>query len=384
MTHTWMESQPAAEEGSLRMGMYEEEFKRFNWNLLILMVLLFGIGLWNLISATTVADKSLGLYRTQLVYFGTGLVLAAVTLVVHYSLFSRLAYVIYFTNLLMLVAVPVFGKQVLGAKRWLAIGPFSLQPSEFMKLSFVICLAKYFESDRTVGGYGLKDLAFPALLAGVPVGLIMAQPDLGTALIIMLVFGSMMLFMKIRTRTLVALSICAAVAMPLAYNFALKPYQKQRLISFIDPMADPKNSGYNSIQSMIAVGSGQILGKGYKKGTQSQLNFIPEHHTDFIFSVFSEEHGFVGCVILLALYLTFLMNGLSVAYQSNDKFGLLMAFGIMAIFFWHIVFNLGMVMGMLPIVGVPLPFLSFGGSALWTSILGVALLTNIANKKFMF
>jgi rod shape determining protein RodA len=172
--------------------------------------------------------------------------------------------------------------------------------------------------------------------------------------------------------------------LPAVYKFGLKPYQRQRIVSFIDPASDPKGSGYNSIQSMIAVGSGQLFGKGYKKGTQSQLNFLPEHHTDFIFSVFSEEHGFVGCALLVVLYLIFLMNGLSVAYQSHDKFGILLALGIMTIFFWHIFVNMGMVMGLLPIVGVPLPFLSYGGSSLVTSILCVAILTNIANKKFMF
>jgi rod shape determining protein RodA len=214
--------------------------------------------------------------------------------------------------------------------------------------------------------------------------LIMLQPDLGTALILLLTFGTMMMFLKIQPKTLIVLGICAAITLPAVYQFGLKPYQKQRLVTFIDPMADPKGSGYNSIQSMIAVGSGQIFGKGYKKGTQSQLNFLPEHHTDFIFSVFSEEWGFAGCMLLVACYLVFLMNGLSVAYQSHDKFGILLAIGIITIFFWHIFVNMGMVMGLLPIVGVPLPFLSYGGSSLVTSIIGVAILTNIANKKFMF
>jgi rod shape determining protein RodA len=384
VTHSSMESPMPIQDGTLRVGMYEEELKKFNWNLLILEVLLFGVGIWNLMSATGVQDKSLGLYKNQLLWFGVGVGLTGLILLMHYSVFSRLAYVIYFANLLLLVAVLVFGKSTLGAKRWIGFGAFRIQPSEFMKLSMFICLAKYFENDRTLGGYGLRDLILPALLVGIPSGLIMLQPDLGTALIIMATFGSMMLFVKIKPRTLLILGTCAAVALPLAYQFGLKPYQRQRLISFVDPMADPKGSGYNSIQSMIAVGSGELVGKGYKKGTQSQLNFLPEHHTDFIFSVFSEEHGFVGCTILLALYLAFLVNGLSVAYQSNDKFGLLLALGIITIFFWHVFINLGMVMGLLPIVGVPLPFLSYGGSSLITSLLGVAILTNIANKKFMF
>jgi rod shape determining protein RodA len=194
----------------------------------------------------------------------------------------------------------------------------------------------------------------------------------------------MMLISKIDPKVLLVLSLCGVVALPVIYRFGLRPYQQQRIISFINPMSDPKGSGYNSIQSMIAVGSGQVFGKGYKKGTQSQLKFLPEHHTDFIFSVFSEEHGFVGSVILLLLYLGFLVAGLAVAYQSHDKFALLLAFGVISIFFWHIFINLGMVMGLLPIVGVPLPFLSYGGSSLITSMIGVAILTNIANKKFMF
>jgi rod shape determining protein RodA len=384
MTHSWMESPPMLDEGTMRVGMYEEEFKKFNWNLLILEFLLFAIGIWNLISATGVEDKSLGLYKTQLLWFGLGMGLTGLILLVHYSLFSRVAYVIYFGNLLLLAAVLVIGKSSLGAKRWIGFGGFRIQPSEFMKLSLVVCMAKYFETDRTVGGYGLRDLVLPSLLMAIPVGLIMLQPDLGTAMIIALTFGSMMLFLRIKTRVLLAIIIAMTIALPTVYKFGLKPYQRQRIVSFIDPMSDPKGSGYNSIQSMIAVGSGEIFGKGYRKGTQSQLNFLPEHHTDFIFSVFSEEHGFLGCFILLGIYLVFLTNGLSVAYQSHDKFGVLLAFGLVSIFFWHVFVNMGMVMGLLPIVGVPLPFMSYGGSALMTSIVSVAILTNIANKKFMF
>jgi len=384
MTHSAMESPLPVEESYLRVGIYDEEFRKFNWNLLILECILFGIGIWNLISATAVEDKALGLYKNQLLWFGIGMAATALMLLVHYSFFSRVAYLIYFGNLLLLVAVLVVGKSSLGARRWIGFGSFRVQPSEFMKLSMVVCLAKYFETDRTIGGYGFRDLLLPGLLVMIPCGLIMLQPDLGTAMIILLTFASMMLFIKVQPRTLLIIGTALAVAIPSAYQFALKPYQKQRIVSFIDPMSDPKGSGYNSIQSMIAVGSGKLVGKGYRKGTQSQLNFLPEHHTDFIFSVFSEEHGFVGCVVLLGFYLAFLLNGLSVAYQSHDKFCILMAVGVVLIFFWHIFINMGMVMGMLPIVGVPLPFLSYGGSALVTSILGVAILTNIANKKFMF
>jgi len=384
VSYTYSESQPAQDPSQHRYGFYDEELKKFNWNMLILEFILFGIGIWNLMSATAVEDKSQGLFRNQLIWFGVGMVITAVSLMIHYSFLSRVAYIVYFANIILLVAVLIVGKASLGARRWIGVGGFTIQPSEFMKISMVLCLAKYFETDRTTGGYGLKELALPALLVSVPAFLIMLQPDLGTAMIILLTFGTMMMFIRIKPKTLVMLGLCFAVAMPAAYKFALKPYQRQRLVTFVDLMSDPKGSGYNSIQSMIAVGSGQLFGKGYKKGTQSQLNFLPEHHTDFIFSVFSEEHGFAGCVILLFLYLIFLMNGLQVAFQSHDKFALLLVVGLLSIFFWHVFVNMGMVMGILPIVGVPLPFLSYGGSALITATLGVAVITNVANKKFMF
>jgi len=384
MNHSSVETPVIDEFNQYHQGYPEENLKKFNWSVLLLQFVLFGIGIWNLISATAVEDKSQGLYKTQLIWFGIGMLLTLFILFIHYSLFSRIGYFVYFLNLILLVAVLFAGKATLGARRWIGFGGFRLQPSEFMKIAVVIGLAKYFENDRTVGGYSLKDLVLPTLIVLIPCVLIALQPDLGTAMIIMLTFASMMMFLKISRKTLLFLAICGVIAIPTAYQFALKPYQRQRIISFIDPMADAKGSGYNSIQSMIAVGSGKIFGKGYRKGTQSQLNFLPEHHTDFIFSVFSEEHGFVGCLILLALYTIFILNGLSISYQSNDKFGMLLAVGIVFIFFWHTFINMGMVMGVLPIVGVPLPFLSYGGSSLITSIIGVAILTNIANKKFMF
>jgi rod shape determining protein RodA len=318
------------------------------------------------------------------VSIGLGTVVTLILQFPHYSFLSRLAYLIYIGNMGLLIAVLAFGKSSLGAKRWINLGGFSLQPSELMKLSMVIFLAKYFENKNTTQGMKLTDLIVPSLFVVIPVSFIIVQPDLGTAMIILLVYGSMLLFLKIQPKILLLLSVVAAISLPVVYNYGLKPYQRQRIITFIDPMSDPKGAGYNSIQSMIAVGSGQLWGKGFKKGTQAHLNFLPEHHTDFIFSVFSEEWGFIGCSVLLLLYGLFIMSGLSVAYQSNDKFASLLAFGIVSIFFWHVFVNMGMVMGMLPIVGVPLPFLSYGGSALLTAMSGVAILVNIANKKYMF
>ncbi|MBS1958884.1 MAG: rod shape-determining protein RodA [Bdellovibrionales bacterium] len=363
---------------------YEEEFKWLKWIPLILELVILTIGMINLSSATAVEDKSLGLWKNQAVSIALGAICTLIIMFPHYSFLSRMAYLIYMGNMGLLLAVLAVGKSSLGAKRWISLGGFSLQPSELMKLSMVIFLAKFFENKNTTAGMKIRDLILPTIFVLIPTALIIVQPDLGTAMIIMLVYGSILLFLRIHPRLLILLTIVAAISLPVVYNYGLKPYQRQRIVTFIDPMSDPKGAGYNSIQSMIAVGSGQIWGKGWKKGTQAHLNFLPEHHTDFIFSVFSEEWGFIGCGVLLLCYALFLMSGLSVAYQSNDKFASVLAFGVVSIFFWHVFVNMGMVMGMLPIVGVPLPFMSYGGSALLTAMSGVAILVNIANKKYMF
>ena len=384
MTYTSMETNLDQSFDPNRTQSYEEEFKWLKWIPLILELCLLTVGMINLSSATAVEDKSMGLWKNQAVSAALGAIITLVLYFPHYSFLNRLAYLVYMGNMGLLLAVLAFGRSSLGARRWINLGGFSLQPSELMKLSMVIFLAKFFENKNSSSGLKLGDLIVPSLFVTIPVALIIVQPDLGTAMIIMLVYGSMLLFLRLHPKLIIMGMIAAAVALPVVYNYGLKPYQRQRITTFIDPMSDPKGAGYNSIQSMIAVGSGQVWGKGYKKGTQAHLNFLPEHHTDFIFSVFSEEWGFVGCSILLLLYALFIMSGLSVAYQSNDKFASLLAFGITSIFFWHVFVNMGMVMGMLPIVGVPLPFMSYGGSALLTAMSGVAILVNIANKKYMF
>jgi rod shape determining protein RodA len=366
--------------------MDEEQLKKFDWSVIIISLLIFTIGVLNLYSATFNEFVSRGLryWQSQLIWFGIGSVIAIVIMLVHYKLLSRIAYPLYFLNLLLLVLTLVAGKSSLGARRWIGFGGLHIQPSEFMKLAAVLAMAKYFETERVTSGYRLRDIWLPLLMILVPVLLILMQPDLGTAMILLLTFSSMMLFIKIEKKSiLLVIVVAAATAFPI-YKYALKPYQRQRIVSFINPAADPKGSGYNSIQSMIAIGSGQFMGKGFKKGTQSQLNFLPEHHTDFIFAVFSEEHGFLGAMVLIALYILFFMTTLNIAYVSHDKFGTLLALGIIIIFFWHAVFNMGMVAGILPIVGVPLPFMSYGGSSLITSLIGLAILTNISNKRFMF
>lgn len=364
----------------------EVQTGKHDLNVLWVALILIGIGVVNLHSATfsSGSEAERQFWKYQLMWVGIGSIAAGISYFVHYRVLERFAYVAYVLNLLLLVAVLVVGKSVLGARRWIAIGSFSIQPSEFMKLTMALTLAKYFHDDQQRESYDLKSLLIPVLLVLVPVLLVMAQPDLGTAMILLAISTSMMLFVKVRTRLLVVIGVGILVLLPVAYKFVLKDYQRQRIITFIDPQSDPRGAGYNSIQSMIAVGSGQFLGKGYKKGTQSQLNFLPEHHTDFIFSVFSEEHGFVGFVILLSLYASMLLGAVKIAYGSNDKFGMLFGLGLSFLFFWHLFINMGMTTGIMPIVGVPLPFMSYGGSFMISCMLAIALLTNIANKKTMF
>jgi len=368
--------------------MDEETVRKFDWRMIGAMLGICLVGFANLYSATFNETVSHGFtyYKVELIWFGIGCALSSVLLLIHYKILSRFAYPIYFSNLFLLVLVLIIGRSSMGGRRWISIGPFGFQPSEFMKISAALAMAKYFEAETNVpaAGYRLRDLWLPLAMLLVPAGLIAMEPDLGTTMVLVLMFVSIMLFIKVDRRTLIMLCVVFLVAAPFVYRYGLKDYQRQRLVTFINPMSDPKGAGYNSIQSMIAIGSGQLMGKGFRKGTQSQLNFLPEHHTDFIFSVFSEEHGFAGALVLLVLYGYLLITGLNIAYVSHDKFGTLLALELLMIYFWHIFVNIGMVCGILPIVGVPLPFLSYGGSSLITSIMGIAILTNISNKRFMF
>jgi rod shape determining protein RodA len=367
------------------LGNEEVGSSRYDLNAIWVMLCLIAIGIVNLYSATYSAQgHEQHFWKQQAIWFGIGTIGCGIVYFIHYRVLERFAYFAYAANILLLIAVLLIGKSVLGARRWIGFGAFSIQPSEFMKITIAWTLAKYFHDDQYREHYDLKSLMIPILLVLIPVLLVMAQPDLGTAMIILAVSSSMILFVKVSPRLLAMIFAGALVLAPIAYFFVLKDYQRQRIITFINPQSDPRGAGYNSIQSMIAVGSGQFLGKGYKQGSQSQLNFLPEHHTDFIFPVFSEEHGFLGFLVLLTLYLILLANALKIAYGSNDKFGMLFSMGLTALFFWHIFINMGMTTGILPIVGVPLPFMSYGGSFMLSCMMAVTLLTNIANKKSMF
>jgi rod shape determining protein RodA len=290
---------------------------------------------------------------------------------------------VYGVALCCLIAVLAYGMITAGAQRWVKLGSISFQPSEFVKISLILSLAKFFAVPPDRKGYSLRDLSYPFLLLGVPLLLILKQPDLGTAIILFLIFFSILLFVKVRWSSMLTLVIGGMSVVPILWRF-LKEYQKKRIITFFNPDLDPLGAGYHIIQSKIAVGSGGILGKGFMNGTQCKLGFLPEQQTDFIFSALTEEWGLVGSVFVVGIYFALILWGLRIAVESKDRFGAIVAFGVVSMLFWHVFINVGMVLGIMPVVGIPLPLLSYGGSFLLSTLAGVGLLLNVSMRRYLF
>jgi rod shape determining protein RodA len=361
-------------------------FSRLDLNFAFVIFALNLIGMINLYSATHGIfhrDKTelfwmqgIWLLAGWLIYFGVTLL--------DYKIFVRISYILYTLNLAALLAVDVIGKVSLGAQRWLDLGFFRYQPSETMKLIMVLVLARILVQKDVHKGMGIKELFWPLLLSLIPFVLVVKQPDLGTAMLLMAISGTMFLFVGVRRFILIFSAIVSIVAAPIIWNFGMKEYQKNRVLTFLSPGRDPRGTGYNSIQSKIAVGSGRVLGKGFRKGTQSQLEFLPERHTDFIFSVLSEEHGFIGSSVTLGLFVVMYLMAIRIAMQARDKIGALVVVGVLAYMFWHVFVNMGMVIGLLPIVGAPLPLISYGGSSLMSTMLGLGLISSVAYRRYLF
>lgn len=353
----------------------------FDWILLLTVLLIAGMSLINLYSATYAGvGYSIFLKQTYFYILGFGIILAII--IVDYRILLAWNYPLYGLVLLLLLLTFFIGGQVAGTQRWLNLGFFHLQPSEPAKLMLVISLASYYSRKDTGRGFAIKDLIVPVLLTALPFVLILIQPDLGTALMLGAIFVTMTLFVKLKWSTLSIMSGTGLSLFIVGWNFFLKPYQKQRIETFLHPESDPMHSGYHIIQSKIAVGSGKIVGKGYLKGTQGHLHFLPERHTDFAFSVWAEEWGFAGCLFFLACYFFLILWGLNICISARDKFGVLLGFGIISLIFWQAVINLLMVMGFLPVVGIPLPMFSYGGSSLLTTLIGIGILMNIRMRRF--
>lgn len=301
-----------------------------------------------------------------------------------YKSLGRYANILYIINLVMLLAVMFIGQSALGAQRWIQIGPINLQPSEFSKLIMIISLANLL--DKKTGKLNtFKEIIPVFIYVGIPFLLVLKQPDLGTSLVFLAILFGMIFVAGINTRHLMIIFGAGAAFMPIFWHF-LKDYQKKRLTVFIDPNVDPLGSGYHIIQSKIAIGSGMLFGKGLFGGTQSQLNFLPENHTDFIFAVIGEELGFVGAVFILMLYFILLYRGIKIAGAAKDNFGTLLATGITSMLTFHILVNVGMTAGIMPVTGIPLPLMSYGVSSLTTNMISIGILLNIymRRQKIMF
>ena len=357
-------------------------FLHYPWHVAFLVASIAALGVWNLASASRSAHAQV--WMSQLSWMGVGAAVALTIGLVDYRRFMSGAYVFYVIVLFLLVAVMVKGRVIMGARRWLTVGPVNFQPSELAKIAVALALARWFHMDagKRKDGYGLFSLAIPAAITLVPAVLILKQPDLGTALIVVAVGATVMLFAKVRWQALVMVAIAVALGAVFAYPH-LKPYQKRRVETFLNPEGDVLGAGYHATQSMIAVGSGQGLGKGWGQGTQTLLSFLPEQHTDFIFSVWAEEHGFVGCLLLLALYYALVVSAIGIAANARDRFGHFLAVGVTGMLFWHAFINMGMVTGVLPVVGVTLPLMSYGGSSVIAVMTGIGLLNNVAMRRFV-
>ena len=357
-------------------------FANFDWVLLGLVLLISGIGILNLYSAgynLRVTEEHL--YTKQMSWILLGLIMMVIAFSVDYHIIIRHAYLIYVVSVLLLFLVSFYGNIVHGSQRWLVIWGFSFQPSELMKLAIIIVLVRYFD-DNMEKGYYPANLVILLTIVGIPFFMIVRQPDLGTAMFLMVLFLSMAVFAGIGRKLLIRLGLGGMIFAPLCWFF-LKDYQKERILTFLNPERDPLGAGYHIIQSIIAVGSGGVWGKGILKGTQTQLRFLPEQQTDFAFSVFAEEWGFVGVFVLMFIFLVLVLWGLKIARYSRDLTGALTAFGVTMFVFWGIFINIGMVIGIFPVVGIPLPFFSYGGSSMIVLMTGVGLLMNVSMRRFI-
>lgn len=359
--------------------------QNFDWVLLLLLFLITIVSLVNLYSATYPIRDAGGhqIFIKQIYFFimGYGVLLLMTTF--DYHILERFAYPIYLLSLGLLVTVLIVGKVFSGSQRWLSFGGIAFQPSEFSKMAIVIILSKFFTSQGEYTEYRLRDLWQPFILLAIPFMLILKEPDLGTALMLIIITASIIMFMKIKWKSLAILFSISITSIPFLWP-TLSEYQKKRILTFLRPDTDPLGAGYHIIQSKIAVGSGLLWGKGYLKGTQTKLHFLPEQHSDFAFSVLAEEWGFAGSFLLLALYLFLILWCLNIAKNSKDMFGSVLAVGIISIVFWQVVINVSMTIGLLPVVGIPLVLFSSGGSSIISTMLGMGLLMNISMRRFMF
>lgn len=353
----------------------------FDWPLVLTIFAIATIGVVNLFSATRAAPVH-GLFEAHIRFLVVGLGLFFVASVIDYRVWQRFSWVVLFLGVAAVVGVHFVGVVVKGSRRWLGYGNFRLQPSEFVKIGVILALAR-FVHDREGDDLKLVGLATRFGAFVLTILMIAWQPDLGTAMLVALICLSVMLLAARRIWPIAVGMGAVAAAIPFLWSYALKDYQKKRILTFMDPSTDPSGAGWHARQSIFAVGSGRLGGKGYLHGTQNQLNFLPEHWTDFPFSVWAEEWGFAGGIILLGLYLFLILWIVNVASQARDRFGATLCIGVAAMIFWHVFVNIAMVTGLAPVVGVTLPLVSSGGSSVLTMFIGLGLVASVSIRRYV-
>jgi rod shape determining protein RodA len=364
-------------------------FHHFDWSLLALIAVIVAIGLVNLFSTTQpLPPPAIGVaseFKTQLAALALGVAGMIAAIVVDYRRLERAAPFLFAVTLLGIAATVLFGVEIRGNKSWLRLGPLSLQPAEFAKLGLVLILARYFHRHPPGEMHRLVDLIAPAILLLLPVGLIVLQHDTGVAVLTLAVGATFFLFVALPWRTWLILGVIAVAGAVGAWEFGLKPYQRARVMSFVGSGGgDALGSDYQAIQSRIAVGSGGLTGQGWLAGPQNRGQFLPTQHSDFAFSVLAEEWGFAGSAILLGLYAGLLLWGLAIAANSKDGFGGMLAVGVVSMLLWPAVINVAMVLGLAPVIGVPMPLVSYGGSQLLANLVALGLLLNVSMRRYVF
>jgi len=346
---------------------------QINWSLIFLILVIGGVGIAMLYSAG--GGKMDPWASRQLVRFAVGIAGMFIIALIDIRFWLRYAYLIFAVSLLLLVGVEIMGSIGMGAQRWIRLGSLQIQPSEFMKIALVLALARYFHRINIEDIGRPAYLIVPLLMVLAPAALVLKQPDLGTAVMLLAGGGAMFFLAGVRLWKFGVVIVLGLASIPIAWNF-MHEYQRRRIMTFIDPETDPLGSGYHILQSQIAFGSGSVFGKGYLQGTQSHLNFLPERHTDFIFTMLAEEFGLVGGLLVLLLFALLMVYGLAVAVRCRNHFGRLMAMGVTVTVLLYVFINTAMVMGLIPVVGVPLPLISYGGTAMLTVLAGCGFLMN--------
>ena len=352
---------------------------RFDWTLTLSSLTVAGLGLVNLWSA--VHEKQPNLFSAQISWLGLGAAVFLGVAALDYRIIARLGYIAHGVGVVMLLGVVIAGKTVSGGQRWFDLGPFHVQPSELVQLLTIVALGRYLNDSPALEERTWRHLVIPVAIAGLPVLLIAKQPDFGTAFLLLMVFFSVMMTARLKLKTLMAILGLATISAFPIYQHLLREYQRKRVEAFFNPNSE---GAYQARQALNAIGSGRFFGKGYLHGTQIRLRHFPALWTDFPFAVWAEEWGFLGCFVLLIAYLIMILWILKIAGEARDRFGATVCVGVAAMIFWHVIINVGMVSGTLPVVGVTLPLISYGGSSILTTAAALGLVMNVSVRRFSY